>query len=108
MVRGGSLAGPELLIPLKAKAFLDLTARKAHGSPVDAKSIRKHRIDVFRLYQILDPTRRLTLQDPVRNDLREFLTHEEVRATEVRSLGLGAARVADILEEIRRFYGLDG
>ncbi len=106
VVDGVSVAGPELLIPLKAKAFLDLTARKAHGSSVDAKSIRKHRNDVFRLYQILDPTRRLTLQDPVVNDLREFLAHDEVSATDVRSLGPGAARVVDILDDIRRFYGL--
>ena len=37
------------LIPLKARAWLDLTARHHRGEPVDSKDIDKHRNDVFRL-----------------------------------------------------------
>jgi len=43
------------LIPLKAIAWLELTARKANGENVDAKDIRKHANDVIRLSQLLAP-----------------------------------------------------
>ena len=37
------------LIPLKARAWLDLTARRDRGEKIDSKDIDKHRTDVFRL-----------------------------------------------------------
>ena len=45
----------EYLIPLKAVAWLDLSQRKAEGQDVDSADIRKHKIDVFKLYQLLTP-----------------------------------------------------
>ncbi|UVC15323.1 hypothetical protein [Mesorhizobium onobrychidis] len=42
-----------LLIPFKARAFLDLTARAESGEKIDGKNIKKHRNDVFRLAQLL-------------------------------------------------------
>jgi hypothetical protein len=38
-IEGISIVGPEHLIPLKARAWLDLTGRKGAGEAVDAKSI---------------------------------------------------------------------
>jgi hypothetical protein len=37
------------MIPFKAKAWIDLSDRKAAGESVDSKNIRKHKNDVFRL-----------------------------------------------------------
>ena len=37
------------LIPLKARAWLDLTKRRESGESVDTRDIKKHRNDVFRL-----------------------------------------------------------
>ena len=37
------------LIPFKARAWMDLTDRKATGVHVDSKNIRKHKNDIFRL-----------------------------------------------------------
>ena len=45
-----SSVSPIALIPLKAKAWLDLSQRKANGDEkVDSRDIDKHRTDVFRL-----------------------------------------------------------
>ena len=44
------------LIPFKAKAWMDLTDRKAAGEHVDSKNIKKHKNDVFRLTELIDPT----------------------------------------------------
>ena len=40
------------LIPFKAKAWMDLTDRRAAGEHVDSKNIKKHKNDVFRKKQI--------------------------------------------------------
>lgn len=42
------------LIPFKAKAWLDLSKRKAAGEQIDSRNIRKHKNDVFRLTELLD------------------------------------------------------
>lgn len=46
---GIPMVGADGLIPLKARAWLDLQKRKADGEDVDADDILKHRNDVFRL-----------------------------------------------------------
>ena len=48
-----SFVDERILIPFKARAFLDLSECKAKGERVDARHIRKHRGDVFRLVQLL-------------------------------------------------------
>nr|WP_288645696.1 transposase [uncultured Mediterraneibacter sp.] len=45
-----------LLDCYKAKAWMDLTDRKAAGEHVDSKNIKKHKNDVFRLTELIDPT----------------------------------------------------
>lgn len=47
--------GVAQLIALKARAWLDLSERGSRGEQIDSKTIKKHKNDVFRLYQILDP-----------------------------------------------------
>jgi len=62
------------LIPLKARAYLDLSTRKQAGdTTVNERHIRKHRNDVFRLYQTLTPADRHPLPVPLRTDLQQFL-----------------------------------
>ena len=76
---GVTLIDETLLIPFKARAVLDLTARFKEGANIDRRDIRKHRNDVFRLAQLLPQDARITLSEPVRRDLRAFvdLTHAD-------------------------------
>lgn len=60
------------LIPLKAKAWLDLKARKGAGQHVDEGDIKKHRNDVFRLALTL-PGEPVAIGDGIRADLAAFL-----------------------------------
>ena len=64
--------GADRLIPLKAHAWLDLTARKQSGKQVDSKNIRKHRNDILHLSGLLtqDP---IALPASIQNDMRAFL-----------------------------------
>lgn len=62
-----------LLIPFKARAFLDLSARAASGEKIDSKNIRKHRNDVFRLAQLLPRSASITLPDQIQADMQRFI-----------------------------------
>ena len=73
-VDGVPLIPAQCLIPLKARAWLDLTARKAGGDAnVKGDDIKKHRNDVFRLYRSLAPADRFVLPGQLRADLSNFL-----------------------------------
>lgn len=56
--------GAEQLIPLKARAWRDLGARKTAGEKVDSKDIRKHGNDVIRLSVLLAPDTQVSLVVP--------------------------------------------
>jgi len=72
-IDGVSLLDEQLLIPFKAKAYLDLTKRQSEGEEIPQKTIRKHRNDVFRLAQLLPAGANIELAESIRNDLREFV-----------------------------------
>lgn len=74
-VRDGiSFVTATALIPLKSRAWLDLSERKAAGGVrVDAKDIAKHRADVFRLAGTLPGGPGPELPETILNDVRRFL-----------------------------------
>jgi hypothetical protein len=60
------------LIPFKAKAWLDLSTRRAGGEQVDSKNIRKHANDIINLSALLLPEYKLSLPQLIMNDMRIF------------------------------------
>jgi len=70
---GIAFATATALIPLKAKAWLDLSARQLAGEAIDTKDIAKHRADVFRLAATLPGDTTVQLPDAIRADLAAFL-----------------------------------
>lgn len=92
------------LIPFKAKAFLDLTARKAAGEAVDSKNIKKHKNDVFRLSLLLTDELHIELSAGISNDMREFFTQIENEDVDMKSLGLRNLKKEDILSRLRDLY----
>ncbi len=73
LLDGLSLLAPSGLIPLKAKAWIDLRERKSKGEQVDSKNIKKHRTDVLNLYRLLSPETRIPAPEVIKNDLSFFL-----------------------------------
>ncbi len=80
-VEGVTIIDETLLIPFKARAFLDLAARSEAGERVNSKDIRKHRNDVFRLAQLLTRDARIEMPDPISEDLRRFLNLTQADAS---------------------------
>lgn len=66
-------ANPAALIPLKAKAWLELSARAKKGEKVDDKDIAKHRSDVFRIANTLPGEPGPNLAGSIQEDLKSFL-----------------------------------
>ncbi|MBS80182.1 MAG: hypothetical protein CMO32_31370 [Variovorax sp.] len=99
--------GEDRLIPLKAIAWLDLSARREQGEQVDAKSIRKHANDVLRLSQLLAPATRIPLDAKIADDMRRFLNAAVADdSLDPKALGLGRAPLADFLDRIAQAYEL--
>lgn len=107
-VNGLPSVGEDRLIPLKAIAWLELTARKEQGEPVDSRDIRKHLNDVLRLAQLLAPATRISLAEKIADDMIRFLNAlASDTSVDPKSLQLGNVTVAEIVDRIAQSYGLD-
>ena len=107
MVSGVPIVGPEYLIPLKAKAWLDLIRRKADGDHVDSKDIKKHKNDVFRLFAIIDPEFSAEIPPSIMGDLAAFFDRIETEDVSLENLGLHGETRNSVLTELRRIYRID-
>jgi len=65
-------ANIEALICLKTKAFLEIKERIADGSGEDAKQLRKHKADVFRLTVMLTPESEFDLPKTIQEHVNQF------------------------------------
>ena len=114
-VRGGlPMAGADTLIPLKARAYLDLTERNDRGESVDARDVKKHRNDVFQLAATLPGAPGPDLPDTIRVDLSTFLDRHPEDANEWQGilasardvLGAAVPRPAELMTAIRTYFSL--
>lgn len=104
LIEGLPVVRPEHLIPLKAKAWLDLTERDAAGQHVDSKDIRKHRNDVFRLYAIVDPEHDTRPPLAIRSDMNQFIQKMRDQAIDLAVLGLGTMSTQSVLDDLSTRY----
>ena len=103
-VAGVTILGAEYLIPFKAKAWMDLTDRKANGESVDGKNIRKHKNDVFRLTELIDPELHIQVPAGVYEDIQAFCNRMNDEDVNVKQLGLVGKTKEEILEELEAMY----
>ena len=94
---------PEYLIPFKMYAWRDFARKKANSEQADGKDLRKHKLDVFRLLQILPGNIRISVSDGIRQHIDEFL-----RAMEQEEIALQQIKVHMSKEEaiamLRKIY----
>ena len=91
------------LIPLKAKAWLDLTARKAANESVDSRHIRKHKNDIFRLAGIVSPNYKTEAAASIMADLAAFCAAMQTEDVDLKSLGIANSK-ENILDKIMGLY----
>ena len=103
-VDGVTVLDAAYLIPFKAKAWMDLTDRKAAGEHVDSKNIKKHKNDVFRLTELIDPTAKVVAPQGVYADIQEFVRRMKNENVDIKQLGLVGRTKEKILEELKAMY----
>ncbi len=103
---GLPFVGAEHLIPLKARAWLDLTRRRTDMEDVQGASIKKHKNDVFRLFQVVRPDRDISAPEKIRADLREFLSRMETETVDLRALGIRGTTRVSVISALRTLYHL--
>jgi hypothetical protein len=105
-VQGLPVLGPGYLIPLKAKAFLDLSTKRGQGEAVDSKNIRKHQSDVFRLFPLLTEQTRIALSASIAGDMKSFLRGVESEKVDLKNFGIRNLNLMELIELLRTIYGL--
>lgn len=105
VVDGINVLDAAYLIPFKAKAWLDLTQKKAAGQAVDSKNIRKHKNDVFRLSALLGPQSHVIVSESVLADLRTFFVAMQEENVDLKQLGITREK-ATVLADLMRIYSL--
>ncbi|MGN0310251.1 MAG: hypothetical protein ACI4C3_06675 [Bacteroides sp.] len=103
-IDGVSILLPQYLIPFKAKAWLDLSARKSHGEPVDEKDIRKHKNDIARLAALLTGEERCALPPSIRDEMGTFIYQLEQSPVDTKNLHLRGVKNEDIVQVLRSVY----
>ncbi len=97
-------ASVDCLMVLKAKAWLSLSAKKKEVH-VDQEKVNKHKNDFFRLYLYHSPGL-LELSNVIQADMAEFLQRMEGENVDLKSLKMKQYDKAEILAQMRSFYGL--
>lgn len=95
---GISILDAEHIIPLKMKAWLDLKDKKAQGLHVNSRDIRKHRLDVFRLFQLVREGQRIVVPASVSDDIHNFIS--QMLDTDIRLSDIGISRSKESILEI--------
>jgi hypothetical protein len=94
------------IIPFKARAWMDLSRRKADGEKVDDRDIKKHRNDVARLLQLLNEGTNYDLPDAIKGDMQAF-TEALTTEDDFDPKAFGVAMTRDVvIERLRSAYKL--
>ena len=105
------LAKVESLICLKARAFNDMTLRKAQGDDIDSKKIQKHKSDIFRLAVTLTPANVFELPQNIKTDLQNFadaIAGNLPSREQLKAMGLGPIDPQNVFTQILKSFQLDG
>lgn len=97
---------PSHLIPLKARAWIDLSSRSDRGIPVDEKNIRKHRNDIIKLYQLLPDNIHIPLPKSIQQDMQIFLERIKEIPIDVKLFGVKKKSFNQVLAILAQMYGL--
>lgn len=104
-VNGVPVLGIGMMIPFKAKAYLDLDQRLREGQQIKPKEIAKHRADVFSILGMLSPETRIDIGGAVQADVADFLDKAAGDAAFDPSATTGVAK-ADAIARMKTIYGL--
>lgn len=93
------------LIPLKARAHIDLNDKKANGQHVNSDDLRKHKRDVVRLIPLTPANARVQLNERIQEDMRRFIASLRDENMRVDQL-VPSMTLEQLLSTLETIYGL--
>lgn len=103
VLNGVGVLGAEYLIPFKMRAWLDLCRRKNEGEHVNSADIKKHKNDVFRLMNIINPDAVIQTPETVKDDVKQFIVKMPEERINMKNIGL-EMELEDALHILERMY----
>lgn len=104
------IANNVALIPLKAKAYINLRQARADGQTINSGDITKHKNDVIRLGLTLDPETHVSLPTSIREDMADFfslvqddLPHDDF----IGRIGAAGTDVNTIVKTIKTVFDIN-
>ncbi len=104
IVDGIPVLRAEYLIPLKAKAWIDLSRKKSRDENIHSSDIKKHKNDIFRLLQIVDPTFDEEIPPTIKSEMMNFITLISNDEIDLRSLKIHGSK-DELVDLLIRVYG---
>ena len=104
-VEGVSILPAEALLLLKARAWFDLSMRKARGEFVKDKDVRKHRTDILRLQAQIAEGTVVELAEPIKIEMRDFIAAYESLPLDPKTIGVPGS-FDDAVDRIKRVFGV--
>lgn len=98
IVDGLSVLDEKYLIPFKAKAWCELSARQKGGEEGNSRHIRKHYRDVYHLLMLVPPKERIALPKQLKTDMQSFING--IRQGETMSDDIDNLLLCEQLEDI--------
>lgn len=95
----------ECLIPLKSKAWLDLSERKDRGEKIKSNDIKKHKNDIIRLSQLLPAGSSISLPPSLKKDMLLFIDLYESSDINPEDLNINMKK-EDVFKRLRIYYQL--
>ena len=94
------------LIPLKAKAWIDLSEKKlADANSVDSKDIKKHKNDIYRLTSLLTAEMQITVSQEIYDDIQVFINATIEDNVSFKQLGIrGITQASSVVDRLRAAY----
>ena len=99
-----SVLRPEYLILFKAKAYLDLKAKRDSGEEIHSSEYKKHKKDVLRIIVELAVERPSDLPATVQQDIRSFIDSLTSEPFDVNTLINYGVSTEDVIERLTRAY----
>ncbi len=97
---------PGCVILFKAKAWLDLSKRKANGESIDSKDIKKHKNDIFRLTKIITDIFDYELDDEIVCDVRMFLNEMKKEDVDLKAIDIRGINKEKLLIRLYDYFNL--
>ncbi|MCD8568824.1 MAG: hypothetical protein LRY50_11035, partial [Geovibrio sp.] len=95
----------EIIIPLKARAYIDNISKKEKGIFVGDKDIRKHRGDIFRIADTIAPDTRISIPSLVQKDLADCLNMLRDDDVKMKDLGITTDKTT-LIENVIKIYSI--